>query len=118
MESFVTVYVDDARIAARVGGLRGCWSHLFADSSDELLLFAASIGLAGEWLQCGGEPEEHFDVTERVRRAALQAGAVPISAVDAGLLVLRRVTALRMLRPGFAGQVGMTSQAESAYSLM
>lgn len=33
----MTVYVDDYQVSARVHSVRGCWSHLIADSRDELL---------------------------------------------------------------------------------
>lgn len=42
--SDMTVYVDDMRRAAAVGGLNGRWSHLMADTSEELFAFAATIG--------------------------------------------------------------------------
>ena len=49
----MAVYVDDARIPARVGRIRARWSHLFADSQDELHAFAQTIGLKRAWFQPG-----------------------------------------------------------------
>jgi len=49
----MAVYVDDARIPARVGPISARWSHLFADSQDELHAFAAGIGLKQSWFQPG-----------------------------------------------------------------
>jgi hypothetical protein len=86
----MTVYVDDMRLAARVGTVEGVWSHLMADSSDELRRFAAALGLRPEWIQYPGTPKEHFDVTDRVRRAALRAGAVEIGWGEAGHLTLAK----------------------------
>lgn len=73
----MTVYVDDSRIAATVGRIRGRWSHLFADTESELHEFAAAIGLRRSWFQ--GAPEHgrlwHYDVTDSLRQKAIRAGA-------------------------------------------
>lgn len=74
----MTVYVDDMQRAARVGRLNAVWSHLLADSSDELLEFAARLGLEQRWIQHAGTHLEHFDVTESKRQEALRLGAVSI----------------------------------------
>lgn len=37
----MTVYVDDFLIPARLGCLNARWSHLFADTEEELHAFAA-----------------------------------------------------------------------------
>ena len=47
----MTVYVDDASIAATVGRLAARWSHLIADDQDELHAFALRLGLRREWFQ-------------------------------------------------------------------
>ena len=80
----MTVYVDNMRvyaIADRGSGrpVAGRWSHLMADSPDELAGFAARLGLRPEWVQFHGTAREHYDVVEAVRRRAVAAGAVPIS---------------------------------------
>ena len=81
----MTVYVDDARIPARVGRHDSRWSHLIADSQDELHAFAASIGLKRSWFQPGrpvaGKPSHlwHYDVTDGKRQQAIAAGAVPVT---------------------------------------
>lgn len=71
----VTVYVDDSRIPATVGRIRGRWSHLFADSRDELHAFAQAIGLQRAWFQDDEAGLWHYDVTESKRRQAVRAGA-------------------------------------------
>ena len=38
------------------------------------------------WLQAAGTPDEHFDVTDDIRRRAIRAGAMPITARQAVLL--------------------------------
>jgi Protein of unknown function (DUF4031) len=75
----VTVYVDDFRVPARVGQLtaRG-WSHLTADTKDELHAFAACLGLKREWFQDKPGGAWHYDVTESKRRAALRLGVVEV----------------------------------------
>lgn len=78
----MSVYVDDMRRPAVPAGYRGRgtprWSHLLADTHDELMAFAGRLGLSPTWLQHPQRPTEHFDVTDTVRREALRLGAVPI----------------------------------------
>lgn len=47
----MTVYVDDAAIAATVGRVTSRWSHLIADDRDELHAFASRLGLLRAWFQ-------------------------------------------------------------------
>lgn len=76
----MTVYVDDMRRRARVGNSRPAnWSHMFADTPDELRSFARRLGLDADWVQRAGTHREHFDVTDTVRRAALRLGAQHIT---------------------------------------
>lgn len=88
----MTVYVDDIGIPARVGGLSGRWSHLIADSQEELHAFAARLGLRRAWFQeptvngkfkavPGSRAAEnwHYDVTASKRTLALKLGAVAVS---------------------------------------
>lgn len=74
----MTVYVDDARIPAQVGRLTARWSHLTADTKNELHAFAAAIGLRRAWFQDKPRGLWHYDVTESKRRQAIAAGAVEI----------------------------------------
>jgi hypothetical protein len=87
----MTVYVDDMRAAAVIGGTRSTWSHLIADSSDELAAFATRLALKPGWVQFPGTFREHYDVTESVRRRAIEQGAIPISMRDVGRLLRKRV---------------------------
>lgn len=88
----MTVYVDDARICARVGARQDRWSHLFADTPEELHTFAQSIGLLRSWFQdptrtgkpiarTGSRAAEnwHYDVTESKRQLAIARGAQPVT---------------------------------------
>lgn len=73
----MTVYVDGFRLDATVGRWHARWSHLQADSVEELHAFAAQIGLRREWFQPGSRPEAaHYDVTDGKRRMAVALGAV------------------------------------------
>lgn len=76
----MSVYVDDMRRPARLTGRPALWSHLMADTHDELMQAALDLGLRREWLQHEGTHREHFDVTETVRLRAIAARvAEPIS---------------------------------------
>ncbi|HEY2637434.1 MAG TPA: DUF4031 domain-containing protein [Solirubrobacteraceae bacterium] len=70
----MAVYVDDARIEWR--GRR--WSHLQADSADELHAFAARLGLPRRAFQSKPhKPEhDHYDVPDELRARAIRLGAV------------------------------------------
>lgn len=78
----MTVYIDDMQRPARVrngtGFVTGTWSHLMADTTEELVAFAKRIGMNPRWIQKAGTPIEHFDVTEPRRQHALRLGAVAI----------------------------------------
>lgn len=100
----MTVYVDSARIPATVTGISARWSHMTADTHEELFLFAQSIGMKTEWFQtckrkCGpdGKPciHWHFDVTENRRIAAIRAGAKVITMRQMSELLSARRAAQR-----------------------
>lgn len=86
----MTVYVDQARIAARVGRIPGRWSHMVADTDDELHAFAARLGLRRAWAQHPGIPHSHYDVTDAKRRQAIALGAVPIDRRQLAALITQR----------------------------
>jgi hypothetical protein len=69
----MSVYVDDSHIAWR--GKH--WSHLQADTPEELHAFAKRLGLKREWFQTTpGRPElDHYDVTDPIRDKAIKLGA-------------------------------------------
>ncbi|HET7689351.1 MAG TPA: DUF4031 domain-containing protein, partial [Nocardioidaceae bacterium] len=83
----VTVYVDNMFRPAQLQGRPAKWSHLFADTHEELMSIAAEMGLNPDWLQYPGTHREHFDVTTAKRTQALGFGAVPI-AYPSGVAVL------------------------------
>jgi hypothetical protein len=57
---------------------RSC--HLFADTVEELHVFAQSIGLRRSWFQAGGGIRRlpHYDLTVARRRVAVKAGAIEL----------------------------------------
>jgi hypothetical protein len=86
----VTVYVDDFRVPARVGRLTGRWSHLTADTVEELHAFAARLGMKRSWFQDKGDGRWHYDVTDPKRAAAVELGATPITLREMGAFVTAR----------------------------
>lgn len=69
----MAVYVDNLR---DYGWRHGPSCHLIADSVEELLEFAVSMGLKPEWFQPKSSP--HFDLTVEGRGIAVRHGAVEI----------------------------------------
>jgi len=92
----VTIYVDDMRRRAKVGAGRPAnWSHMFADTPEELRAFAQQLGLRPEWIQHEGTIREHFDVTDTVRAQAVAAGAEEIKYPHGTAKLLDRKRAAR-----------------------
>ncbi|MGW5703892.1 DUF4031 domain-containing protein [Amycolatopsis japonica] len=103
----MTVYVDDFTVPATVGGRSGHWSHLIADTEDELHAFAAQLGLPRRWFQdprirSGRRPFParpgsfaaetwHYDVIRSKRDLALQLGAVDVAWRDLPDLIKHRM---------------------------
>jgi len=73
----MAVYVDSAMI---VWG-RGRWSHMTADTLEELHAMARNIGMLREWFQ-DKERHPHYDVTKTRRQEAIKLGAIQLSRRD------------------------------------
>ncbi len=105
----MTVYVDNFRAPATVGRIRGRWSHLTADTVEELHEFAARLGQRREWFQArckrpcasAGQPcpHWHYDVVDRKRTEAIALGAKPIGLREMGALISARRAAARQATP-------------------
>lgn len=102
----MTVYVDNFRTPATVGRIRGRWSHLTADTQDELHAFAARLGMDRKWFQeqcktrCAPEgqpcPHWHYDVVDAGRTAAIALGAKAINLREMGALISARRAAAKV----------------------
>ncbi len=88
----MTVYLDDWRQPARLGPVEDRWSHLVADSDEELHAFAARLGMERAWFQhkVHRPHHAHYDVPERSRRAALGLGAVAVTWRQLGRMMRER----------------------------
>ena len=69
----MAVYVDRL---CDYGWRHGPSCHLIADSVEELIEFAVSMGMRREWYQPRSSP--HFDLTADGRRLAVENGAVEL----------------------------------------
>ena len=69
----MAVYVDRL---VDYGWRHGPSCHLIADSVDELIEFAVSMGMRAEWFQPKSSP--HFDLTADGRAAAVSNGAIEL----------------------------------------
>ena len=94
----MTVYVDNFRSPAAVGHIKARWSHLTADTVEELHEFAARLGQRREWFQdrckhakCptldGACVHFHYDVVDRKRTSAIAMGAEAIDIRDMGAIM-------------------------------
>lgn len=68
----MTVYVDKAQ--HKLGRMVMC--HMLADSTDELLGMADTIGVNRKWFQPKSHP--HFDICKAYRAKAIDAGAIEV----------------------------------------
>ena len=80
------IYIDDARHA--FGRMKMC--HMIADSTEELIAFAESIGVGRHWIQAAGTYRVHFDICMSKRKAAVDAGAVEITQRQLGRILRDR----------------------------
>ena len=89
----MAVYVDDSRIRWR--GRE--WSHLIADTTEELHAFAAHLGLERAWFHPRpGRPwKDHYDIPEVKRQMAIGRGARPITYREAAEMLRARRLAVR-----------------------
>jgi hypothetical protein len=93
----MTVYVDDMHLTpmGQFGRMKMC--HMLADTTEDLLAMADTIGVQRKWLQKAGTPREHFDIASAL---AVKAGAVEITMSKAGSIVRAKRTAPAAKPPG------------------
>lgn len=70
----MSVYVDEMQ--AKFGRMVMC--HMLADTTEELLAMADTIGVDRKWIQDSGTYREHFDICLSKRAIALRNGAIVI----------------------------------------
>lgn len=77
----MAVYIDDWRQAATVGRITDRWSHLTADSTEELHRFAQLLGIPRRAFQghATDRRRDHYDVPEGLRRTAIEHGAIAVT---------------------------------------
>ncbi len=80
------VYVDSP--IYKFGRMIMC--HMIADTTDELLSMADSIGVDRKWIQHPGTHREHFDICKSKRAKAVSLGAVEITARELGMKLIER----------------------------
>lgn len=113
----MAVYVDNFDVAAEVANgkrtVRGRWSHMTADTREELDAMADRIGLRRSWIQYPGTWKEHYDVTAPKKVAAIAAGAVEVSALEhtRDFLAPRRERIDSATAPGQGAQGGASGPA-------
>lgn len=73
----MAVYVDSLM---NWGWRLGASCHLIADSTEELIEFALSIGLKEKWIQ--DKNIVHFDLTASRRVKAVKSGAIELDRKD------------------------------------
>lgn len=56
--------------------------HMMADTKEELLEMADTIGVQRKWIQKEGTRWEHFDIAKGKRALAIQNGAIAITTRD------------------------------------
>ncbi|AOJ09647.1 DUF4031 domain-containing protein [Burkholderia mayonis] len=90
----MTVYVDDMYLYPigqfRVGQRTMKMSHMIADTREELIDMARSIGLNTRHIQKPRTHGEHFDICLSYRERAVAAGAVPITLRQCSAMCVRR----------------------------
>jgi hypothetical protein len=89
----MAVYVDDSRIRWR--GRQ--WSHLIADTTEELHAFAARLGLRRAGFHRNPERpwKDHYDIPEAKRQVAIRRGARPITCREAAEMLRAKRLAFR-----------------------
>lgn len=81
----MSVYVDDMEAEftpTHVKHRTYVMCHMIADTHQELIQMAETIGVQRKWIQQPGNHGEHFDICKSKRVLAVRAGAVELSTRD------------------------------------
>lgn len=81
------VYVDDMNASYR--NMIMC--HMMADTTEELLAMADTIGVNRKWIQYPNTPKEHFDVCVSKKIKAIKAGAKEVTWRWIGEFTMNRI---------------------------
>lgn len=106
------MYVDNFEVDATVNGLRRRWSHLVADSHEELVQIGHRLRLSTAWMQKRGTAREHFDVTSAVRRRAIALGAFPVDYLGMQTVLQRKVNRMARLPSDDSNAVSRSGRRE------
>ena len=82
----MAVYVDDMNAPFR--GM--IMSHMLADSTEELLKMADTIGVQRKWIQYPNTHREHFDIALSKKHLAIEAGAIEVTWRQIAIMERRR----------------------------
>ena len=85
--SNMAVYVDNMQ--APFGRMIMC--HMIADTEEELLEMADTIGIARKWHQYPGTIKSHFDICLSKRKLAVKNGAEEITMREFGTKMRKRI---------------------------
>ena len=61
--------------------------HMIADTHEELIAMASSIGVDSKWIQHKSTPREHFDICKSKRELAVKLGAIEVTGRDIALKI-------------------------------
>lgn len=82
----MSVYVDDYLLSAEVPNgnrsVKARWSHMLADTRQELDTMAAALNMRPSWIQYPDTWKEHYDVVAGKRLQAIRLGAIPIACLS------------------------------------
>lgn len=85
----MAVYIDDFfKTGMGLGKMKT--SHMIADTSDELLAMCDKIGIKRKWIQYKGTSKEHFDISLKKRKLAIQNGAIEMGMRDLVKIIKHR----------------------------
>ncbi len=87
------VYVDEPREYPKAKLRCKTWSHMVANTSDELEAMARLVDLQPEWIQNPGTPREHYDLVPTKRAKAIRKGAIPVSSRKIAEIITAKVDA-------------------------